>query len=174
MNNNTGSKMLDKKVREMLQAAVDRGEYIQLMVFYPKEPRNSVSSLVDGIDAVNVRAIKLLQHDFGYSASDDMESQQISSWMSLVSAVGNSFQSLDKGSALKGINNMLRANRLVLDIEVGGFIFGVVGTEGWLFAATLNQQAMNSGEAENLFIDVAGVLEQTIQSDTIQTDKASG
>jgi hypothetical protein len=161
--------MLNQKLQETLQAAVDGGEYIQLMVFYFKEPENSVSSLVDGIDAINVRAIKLLQHDFGYPASDDMESKQVSAWMSLVSAVGNSFQSLDKGSALKGMDNMLRASRLVLDIEVGGFIFGAVGAEGWLFAATLNQQAMNSGEAENLFIDVAGVLEQTIQG-----DKASG
>lgn len=52
-------------------------------------------------------------------------------------------------------------SRLVLDVEVGGLLYAAVEGRGWVFAATLNQQAMNKGNAEKHLVDIVDMVRKS-------------
>ncbi len=55
----------------------------------------------------------------------------------------------------------MRLKRLVLDVEVGGVLYAAVEGYGWVFAATLNQQAMNKGKAEEQLASIVGLVQKS-------------
>jgi len=69
-------------------------------------------------------------------------------WEKLIPEVHRSFLVLETFARSEPTQKPLRLTRLVLDVEVGGILYTAVQDHGWVFAATLNQQAMNKGRAE--------------------------
>jgi hypothetical protein len=69
-------------------------------------------------------------------------------WNNVVDKIHRSYQTLTEAAISRADRKSLRLTRLVLDVEMGGILYAAVADFGWVFAATLNQQAMNHGQAE--------------------------
>ena len=109
--------------------------------------------------AINDGAIDKMLRLFGLNHAAD---EQVQLWEGRILEVHRSFQTLEEAARLRAKGRSLRVRRLVLDLEVGGVFYAAVDDHGWIFAATLNQQAMNRGWAEQQFVDlcraVGGIL----------------
>jgi hypothetical protein len=94
--------------------------------------------------------------------------EQIGLWKERIAETAQSFQELDRaarGEARAGERDR-RLTRLVLDIEVGGILCAAVEDHGWVFAATLSQQSMNSGRAERQLVEIAREVRRFVQADS--------
>ena len=81
--------------------------------------------------------------------------RQAEIWQRTVAPVANFFWKLKDVEPLEDDAGPSSLTRVVLDVEAGGLFYGAVGGHGWLFAATLDQQPMNSGLAEKHFVPTA-------------------
>ena len=101
-------------------------------------------------------AIEALIRLHGLDALGHTPQRQVEIWQRTVTPVANFFWKLKKhGVRWRMTLAPPPLTRVVLDVEAGGLFYAAVGSHGWLFAATLDQQPMNSGLAEKHFVATA-------------------
>ncbi len=140
----------------LLQSAVDLPDGLQFIVFIPdsryeRSFRNGwpQAANFDAIEAL-IRLEDWIPGHTSAAASGD--------WQRTVAPVANFFWKLKDLEPLEADAGPTSLTRVVLDVEAGGLLYAAVGGHGWLFAATLDQQPMNSGFAEKHFVATAKSL----------------
>jgi hypothetical protein len=88
---------------------------------------------------------------------DNAALEQVRLWEAGIPEVDRSFHRMQK-AATQRYGRPISLKRLVLDVEVGGVLYAAVEGYGWIFAATLNQQAMNKGKAEQQLTSIADMV----------------
>jgi hypothetical protein len=112
----------------------------------------------------NVPAVQELLVQYGLEHSAD---EQVRRWLTLREEVHRTFESLAdriSGAAFDNITKIKpgRPTRLVLDVEVGGFLCASTGDRGLVFVATLDQQVMNDASAERCLAQIACELTKVL------------
>jgi hypothetical protein len=148
----------------LLQRTVDLLDGLQFVVFVPD--RRLGEAFSDAWPhAANLRAIEALIRLHGLEALGHTAERQVEIWQQSVAPVANFFSKLWSLEPLEADGAPSSLTRVVLDAEVGGLFYGTVGSYGWLFAATLDQQPLNTGLAEQHFAaavkHIAGALDET-------------
>jgi hypothetical protein len=78
---------------------------------------------------------------------------QVELWKQGIAEIEKSFRQVEK-AARERTKRPVSLSRLVLDVEVGGVLYAALEGNGWIFAATLNQQSMNEGGAEKQLAEI--------------------
>jgi hypothetical protein len=92
---------------------------------------------------------------------DHAAEEQVRLWETGIPEVDRSFHRMEK-AAMQRYGRPINLKRLVLDVEVGGVLYAAVEGYGWIFAATLNQQAMNKGNAEQQLTSIVDMVRKEI------------
>jgi hypothetical protein len=141
-----------------LQSTVDLPDGPQFIVFIP-DSRYEGAFRNGWPQAANFKAIEALIRLHGLDTLGHTPQRQVELWQRIVAPVANFFWKLKDLEPLEADGAPSTLTRAVLDGEVGGLLYAAVGSHGWLFAATLDQQPMNSGLAEKHFAAAAkGIL----------------
>jgi hypothetical protein len=155
---------LPSGIEFLLQSAVDLPDGLQFIVFIP-DSRHERAFRKGWPQAANFDAIEALIRLHGLDILGHTPQRQVEIWQRTVAPVANFFwklKDLEPVEAEAGPSSLTRA---VLDGEVGGLLYAAVGSHGWLFAATLDQQPMNSGMAEKHFVAAAkSILDEMEES----------
>ncbi len=155
-----------QRVLAVLREVVNRSNRLDYAVFLPRDrasgkdwqtppPRNSWV-------CVARHTLEGVLHRYGLNHARD---EQLDSWNAVLPEVHESFWQLEAARRESAKAGPSRATRLVLDIDMGGLLYAAVGEHGWVFAATLHQQAMNNGRAERELTEIVhrlgAILERT-------------
>ena len=138
----------------LLQSAVDLPDGLQFIVFIP-DSRYERAFRNGWPQAANFDAIEALIRLHGLDTLGHTPRRQVEIWQRTVAPVAHFFWKLKDLEPLEADAGPSSLTRVVLDVEAGGLLYAAVGSHGWLFAATLDQQPMNSGLAEKHFVDAA-------------------
>ena len=141
-------------IEYLLQSAVDFPDGLQFIVFIP-DGRHEKVFRRGWPQAANLKAIEALIRLHGLDAVGHTPQRQVEIWQRTVTPVSEFFWKLRSMESLEDDGAPTALTRVVLDVEVGGLLYATVGSHGWLFAATLDQQPMNSGWAEKHFVATA-------------------
>ena len=143
--------------QEVLQEIVltNRFESLHFAVVLPSGMGGlpTIPEIVPHVVNESTLATMLSLHNLRHGVSD-----QVLLWRKLVPDVHRSFLALESSTPVRPDRKPRRLQRLVLDVEVGGILYAPIGDCGWVFAATLNQQAMNDGSAEQDLIRMVNKL----------------
>ena len=152
---------LFSKIELLLQELLKRLNGLQFIVFLPggdcdasfsgRRPR-----------AANIKSIDILIGLHGLDRLGHTWEQQVTIWETKIAPVASFFDELDKAGPLDADGTRPSLTRVVLDVEVGGLFYATVGGYGRLFAATLDQQPLNTGLAEKHLIAAVKELENLL------------
>jgi hypothetical protein len=112
--------------------------------------------------AANYTSIDVLIRLHGLDRLGNTAQRQVEIWESKISPIAKCFAELDKAGPTEPDGRPSSLTRLVLDVEVGGIFYATVGNHGCVFAATLDQQPLNSGLAEKYLITAVNRLDSLI------------
>jgi hypothetical protein len=158
----------NQKIQDVLRTIVVQPKLLEglhFAVFLPKGPDDAPVLSAESPRAINTRAIERMLHFHGlrHTAHD-----QVLLWNDIMHGVHRSFEALAADAGAKADGRPVRLTRMVLDVEMGGILYSAVDEFGWVFAATLNQQAMNHGMAEELLSRIVhqlrGVMRRRLHS----------
>jgi len=79
-------------------------------------------------------------------------------WDAAINSVRESFQHIKK--IIQTPKDEVTPTRLVFDVEMGGLLCALADENGWVFAATLSQEAMNDGYAERGLVKLVQELQR--------------
>ena len=149
---------LPSKIESCLQKALVRLEGLQFIVFLPGE---GCGASLSGKRprAANYKSIDVLIHLHGLDRLGHTPQQQVEIWETKIAPVAKFFDELDKAAPIEEDGSPTSLTRAVLDVEVGGLFYATVGSYGWVFAATLDQQPLNTGLSEKHLIAAVKQLE---------------
>jgi hypothetical protein len=133
-------------LQRILGHEADKSEGLHFAVFLPRAP-----DLPGNPQAVNQAALETMIRVHGWGDRHTVE-EQVRLWKERIPEIGQSFRALD--SAAQAEQPERRLTRLVVDVEVGGVLYAAIEDHGWVFAATLSQQAMNNGRAERQLVEI--------------------
>jgi hypothetical protein len=142
-------------------AREDGQDGLQFIVFLPKGPVGALGSASASARAANFEAIKKLIHLHGLDvlrSGAHTAEEQVRLWEDRLQPVQEFFEKVQRESPPGPEGSLASLTRLVLDIEVGGLLYATVGDYGWVYAATFDQQPLNTGEAESHLIRVVDGL----------------
>jgi hypothetical protein len=155
---------LPSGIEFLLQSAVDLPDGLQFIVFIP-DSRYERAFRNGWPQAANFEAIEALIRLHGLDTLGHTPQRQVEAWQRTVAPVANFFWKLKDLETLEDDAGPSSLTRVVLDVEAGGLFYAAVGGHGWLFAATLDQQPMNSGLAERHFVAAAkSILDEMDES----------
>jgi len=138
---------LNSRVERLLEDQVMARDGLQFIVFIPDGPYEKKFSDPPP-QAANRKSIDALIHLHGLHELGHTSERQVEIWQRCISPVRNFFNKCQTLEQIEPDGSASSLTRLVLDVEVGGMFFAAVGNYGWIFAATLNQQPLNTGAAE--------------------------
>ncbi len=141
-------------IEPLLQRTVVLPDGLQFIVFIP-DSRYQKAFPGGRPQAANLDAIEALIRLHGLDTLGHTPQRQVQLWQRTVEPVGNFFWKLRSLEPLETDGAPTSLTRAVLDVETGGLLYAAVGSYGWLFGATLDQQPMNSGMAEKHFATTA-------------------
>jgi hypothetical protein len=145
--------MAHKSVEDVLQGILghtaDGIDGLHFAVFRPNVPGAPANKPV-----FNEPALQTVLQLYGWESRTVEE--QVEVWGQCTDAVRRSFQELADAAQNEKAKRRLR--RLVMDVEVGGLLYAAVEDYGWVFAATLSQQSMNTGRAEWQLVEMVREL----------------
>jgi hypothetical protein len=152
---------LFSKIELLLQGMLERPGGLQYIVFLPGDGYDA-SMLGRRPRAANSKSIDILIRLHGLDRLGHTWEQQVTIWETKIAPVANFFDELDKAGPLEADGTRPSLARVVLDVEVGGLFYATVGSYGWVFAATLDQQPLNTGLAERHLIATVKELESLL------------
>jgi len=139
-------------IMSILKKNVDQPNGLHWVLLRPAGPAGAAA---EPMQAANDPAINELLAEYGMDHFADVQTQR---WLNLTPEVQKTFEALTRIAATDAEQSGLRPTRLVLDVEMGGFLYATVGNHGILFAATLDQQTMNDGSAERMLVKIVSEL----------------
>jgi hypothetical protein len=151
-------------IKEVLRKVVGTSlkglEGLHFAAFLSPRPDGSPEEPAENRQAVNEEALwtMLKLHNLGHGVKD-----QVGLWNKLIPEVHRSFLAVQKGVSSRADGNPRSLKRLVLDVEVGGVMYAPIEDRGWVFAATLNQQTMNDGSAEQNLLEIVVKLSNILR-----------
>lgn len=132
------------------------GDGLDYAVYLSKRGRHATTVLE--VQDADLKAISnTLRDSLARLGLPHNDAHQVDLWRQVLPKIYHSFQEVQRlqvRNPLPDDKPPLRLERLVLDVEVGGLLLAVVGDQGWIFAATLDQQAMNDGSAERALAEL--------------------
>lgn len=139
-------------IESLLQSTVGRRNGLQFIAFIPD---SHLESAFPGArpQAANWENLRALIRLHGLDALGHTAEQQVETWLRSVGPIAGFFNKLKRLEPLEADGVSSALTRVVLDVETGGLFYAPVGSYGWVFAATLDQQTMNSGEAEKHLVN---------------------
>jgi hypothetical protein len=149
--------LLKNKIQQILDKIIGDYSTLQYIVFIPMASPNT------NMAAYNEGEIKKMIDLHGLDRVGHRPQSQIKLWNERIAAVARFYEALGGAEAVKAEGISLSPTRLVLDVEVGGLFYTTVGSYGWLFAATLDQQPLNSGLAEQHLIRIRDELLRSLK-----------
>ena len=146
---------MQNKVQRILDKIIGDYNTLQYIVFMPAASLNAI------LIAHNEGEIEKMIDLHGLDRIGHRPQSQIRLWNERIAAVARLYEALGSAEAVRSEGISLSPTRLILDVEVGGLFYITVGSYGWLFAATLDQQPLNTGLAEQHLI---GIKDELLQS----------
>jgi hypothetical protein len=152
---------LPSKIELLLQRMVELPEGLQFIVFLPG---GRCDAALSGTKprAVNYQSIDVLIRLHGLDGLGHTPRRQVEIWETRIAPVAKFFSELGKAEPFEADGSPSSLTRVILDVEVGGLFYATVGGHGWVFAATLDQQPLNSGLAEKRLIATVKSLENLL------------
>jgi hypothetical protein len=141
---------LQSSIERLLQDQVAAPDGLQFIVFIPDSRFEKAFSGAQP-QAANHQSIGTLIQLHGLHTLGHTPERQVEIWQRGIGPVRNFFNKLQNLDALEPGGAPSSLTRVVLDVEVGGIFCAAVGNFGWVFAATLDQQPLNTGAAERHF-----------------------
>jgi hypothetical protein len=134
-----------------LQRTVDHRNGLQFIAFIPD---SHLETAFPGAwpQTANLRNIEALIRLHGLDFLEHTAERQVEIWRRSVAPIANFFNKLKNPELPEADGASSSLTRIVLDVETGGLFYAPVGSHGWVFGATLDQQPMNSGQAEKHFV----------------------
>jgi len=130
-------------------------EGLHFAIFLPRGADGTAQISDENLYSENLPAVERMLQIHGLMHAARV---QVALWRKPIRAVLKSFTVLEKAAQSKLNKTSLQATRLVLDTEIGGILSAAVEEHGWVFGATLNQQAMNAGWAEQDLVEITSAL----------------
>jgi hypothetical protein len=141
---------LQSRIEHLLQNQVKAPGGLQFIVFVPDSRYEKVFSGTQP-QAANHQSIDTLIRLHGLHTLGHTSERQVEIWQRGIGPVRNFFNKLRSLEPLEPGGPASSLTRVVLDVEVGGIFCAAIGSYGWVFAATLDQQPLNTGVAERHF-----------------------
>jgi hypothetical protein len=138
---------LHSRISALLEDLVKIPDGLQFIVFIPA-PQCEQTFSGKCPQAANLESIETLIHLHGLHNLDHTAGQQIEAWLQCIAPTHEFFNKLSDLQPMESGGTPTSLARAVFDVEAGGLFWGTVGNSGWVFAATLDQQPLNSGSAE--------------------------
>jgi hypothetical protein len=153
---------LAPKVKDVLQRVVDRSDGLDYAVFLARDPQDEKAPprLPQREECGVNRALQSVLDRYGLGHKPE---EQLAAWDGVLPRIHASFLALEVSRKASAQGGPVRATCLVLDIDMGGLLYAAVGELGWVFAATLHQEAMNNGRAERELVEIVRDITQLLK-----------
>ena len=138
---------MHSRIAALLQDLVKAPNGLQFIVFIPA-PQYEHAFSGTRPQAANLESIETLIRLHGLLNLGHTSQQQVEAWQQCIAPARDCFNKLRDLEPLESGGTPTSLTRAVFDVEAGGRFWATVGSYGWVFAATLDQQPLNTGGAE--------------------------
>jgi hypothetical protein len=154
--------VLHSRIALLLQDIVNAPGGLQFIVFIP-DPQYEQAFPGIRPQAANYDSIDTLIRLHGLHNLGHTSQQQVEAWLQCIGPVRDFFNNLRELEPLKPGGAPTSLTRVVLDVEAGGLFWATVGNYGKLFAATMDQQPLNTGVAERHFAGAVKAIRDALK-----------